>query len=379
MATPSDMTRNCACGGTVYQSDLGKKSLSCRRLLCAGRPTRSGSQAYRQPTTAVEDFAIGEHISMQTVSIIGCGYTGLRLAKRWLSRGARVRGFATRPKSLRDIAGAGAEAIELNLDVAPLPLDFDGQLVYYTVPPAPIGRRDERLERLLDHLVGKPMRFVYLSTTGVYGNRNGERVDEEAIPAPQSERAFRRLAAESALRGWADKCKVSWCILRVPGIYGPDRLPLERLWRGDPTLLPEEATPGNRIHVDDLVTACIAAGVTARADRRIYNVTDGSSDSLTDYLQRVARISNLPSPPLIRLSEAERLLSARAWSLLGESRRVDNKRMLGELGITLAYSDLDAGIRASLNRRGTDISINSCRCAIPHGIAQKTSGPRDLG
>jgi nucleoside-diphosphate-sugar epimerase len=137
-------------------------------------------------------------------------------------------------------------------------------------------------------------------------------------------------------------------VLRIPGIYGPERLPLERLRRRDPAIDPLEASPGNRIHVEDLVTACVAAGVAARADGRIYNVTDGTDDSLTAYLQRVARIAGLPPPPLIALAAARQTFGPVSWSFLSESRRVDNRRMLEELGITLAFHDLDAGIRASL-------------------------------
>jgi nucleoside-diphosphate-sugar epimerase len=137
--------------------------------------------------------------------------------------------------------------------------------------------------------------------------------------------------------------------LRVPGIYGPGRLPLERLRRGEPAIVPEEATPGNRIHVSDLVTACVAAGVAAAADGRIYNVTDGSEDSLTEYLLRVARIAKLPAPPLVSRADAQRALSETSWSFLAESRRVDNRRMLDELGVPLLFHDLDTGISASLD------------------------------
>jgi nucleoside-diphosphate-sugar epimerase len=284
---------------------------------------------------------------MQSISIVGCGYSGLRLAERWQRQGHSVRGFGTRASSLQSIAAVGAQPALLNLDSPVPPIDFDEQLVYYTVPPAPVGARDGRLEGLLDNIRGRPKRFVYLSTTGVYGDRGGAAVDEETTPLPKSERAVRRLAAETTLRSWADSRAVSWCILRVPGIYGPGRLPLERLRRGDPAILPEEATPSNRIHVDDLVTACAAAGLAPRADGRIYNATDGSDDSLTAYLQRVARIGDLPLPPLIGRAEARRTFSAASWSFLGESRRVGNRRMREELGVALAYHDLDAGIRAS--------------------------------
>ncbi len=236
----------------------------------------------------------------------------------------------------------------MNLDQTPAEIDVDGHLVYYAVPPAPAGDRDLRLERLLEQVVGRPRRFVYFSTTGVYGDRGGGAVDEDTPPAPQSERAVRRLAAETRLRAWADSHAISWCVLRIPGIYGPGRMPVDRLRRGDPAIDPREAMPSNRIQVDDLVTACVAAGRAPSADGRIYNVTDGTHDSLTAYLGRVARLGNLPPPPLISRSDARKTSSAVAWSFVSESRRIDNRRMLAELGITLAYADLDAGIRASL-------------------------------
>jgi len=285
---------------------------------------------------------------MRSVFIIGCGYTGLRLAERWRALGWSVRGSATRAERLAQVAAAGAAGVLFDLDLPQGPIEGRGELIYYLVPPAPQGVRDARLERFLEHLMGPIMRIVYLSTTGVYGDREGASVNEDTPPAPESDRAIRRLGAETALRAWAEAQRVSWCILRVPGIYGPGRLPLERLRRGEPAIRPEETTPSSRIHVEDLATACVAAGTSARADGRIYNVTDGSDDSLTSYLQRVARIGHLPPPPLIGRDEARARLSASAWSFLGESRRVENRRMREELGVALAYQDLDEGIRASL-------------------------------
>ena len=285
---------------------------------------------------------------MQSVSIVGCGYTGRRLAERLLQSGARVRGFATQSDSLRRIAAAGAEARPLDLDAVMAPIDLAGDLVYYAVPPASqVG--DPRLDRFLSGVLGAPKRLVYLSTTGIYGDRAGGRVDEDTPPDPLTERATRRLAAENAVRAWADLRGISWCVLRVAGIYGPDRLPLDRLRRQVPAIVAHEAGPGNRIHVNDLVTACVAAGYAAVADRRIYNVTDGSDESTTEFLRRIACIAGLPPPPLMSRAEALRALPATARSFLTESRRVDNRRMLTELGVALEYADLDAGIRACLH------------------------------
>ena len=286
---------------------------------------------------------------MHSVSIVGCGYTGLRLAIRFAAMGAEVRGFAAREESLERIAAAGIEAHRLNLDAAIDPLDMAAHSVYYAVPPPAQGSGDPRLDRFLDACRGSPARLIYLSTTGVYGDQGGATVAEDTPPQPKTLRAQRRVAAETALRNWAEPRGISWCILRLPGIYGPGRLPLDRLRSGSPAIAPAEATPGNRIHVTDLVTACLAAGVEGRAHRNIYNVTDGSVDSLTEYLQRVARIAHLPPPPLISRAEAQRSFSASSWSFLAESRRVANRRMLDELNVALRYQDLDAGIRASLD------------------------------
>jgi nucleoside-diphosphate-sugar epimerase len=285
---------------------------------------------------------------MHSVSIVGCGYTGLRLARREAAAGAAVRGFATRSASLAEIDAAGARPVPLDLDAAPRRVDCDAEVVFYSVPPAPHGATDTRVERFLEHVDGRPRRLVYLSTTGVYGDADGATVDEDTPPAPLSARAVRRLAAETSVRRWADAHGVSWCILRIPGIYGPGRLPLERLRSGEPAIRPDEAAPGNRIHVEDLAGACMAAGTAPQAHRRIYNVTDGSADSLTGYLQRVARLCGLPPPPLMSRDEVMRSTSPTSRSFLAESRRVDNRRMLHELGFTPAFIDLDEGIRASL-------------------------------
>ncbi len=285
---------------------------------------------------------------MDSVSIVGCGYTGVRLVRRLRGADVRIRGFAGRSTSLAGIVSAGALPTLLNLDETPPRADFDGQCVYYSVPPAAQGPRDDRLQRWLEHVDGRPRRIVYLSTTGVYGDARGALVNEDTPPAPQTERAVRRLAAEAALRDWADPRGVSWCILRVPGIYGPGRLPLERLRGGDPAIDPREAAPANRIHVEDLVSACAAAGAAPQAHRRIYNVTDGTSDSATAFLQRVARVCGLPAPPLVGRADAMRLASPTSRSFLSESRRVENRRMREELGVEPAFQDLDAGIRASL-------------------------------
>jgi nucleoside-diphosphate-sugar epimerase len=281
-------------------------------------------------------------------TLIGCGYTGERIAPRL--RG-RVEAFTGSEASAARLRARGIEAQAWDLD-RPVPgdhgLEVTDAAILYLAPPPPGGETDPRLRTFLAALDGRPARLVYLSTTGVYGDAQGATVTEDTPPNPSTGRARARLDAEAALRAWCGRQDVEWTILRVPGIYGPGRLPLERLRRRDPVLAEEEAGPGNRIHVDDLASVCIAAATSPRAACRIYNVGDGDHASSTTYFNAVARIAGLPPPPVVSREEARLGLSPGAWSFLAESRRVDTTRMRQELGVTLRYADLEAGIRASL-------------------------------
>jgi nucleoside-diphosphate-sugar epimerase len=172
-------------------------------------------------------------------------------------------------------------------------------------------------------------------------------VDETTPVNPQTQRAMRRVSAEHITRIWCTENRVRRVVLRVPAIYGPGRLPLDRLNKGEPVIRPEEAPIINRIHVDDLVQACLAAALNPEA-RGVYNVSDGNACSMTDYLRLVAELAKLPMPPEIPLDEAQLSFSPEFLSYLDESRRVNNARMRRELGVQLRYADLKQGILASL-------------------------------
>jgi nucleoside-diphosphate-sugar epimerase len=188
--------------------------------------------------------------------------------------------------------------------------------------------------------------LLYVSTTGVYGDAAGRRVTEDTPVAPTTDRARRRVAAEGLASRWCERHGIRCVILRVPGIYGPGRLPLDRLRRGEPALRPEDAGPGNRIHVDDLASAC-AAGLE-RPVTGIFNVTDGDPSSTTVFLQSTAELAGLPPPPLVPLAEAGARIAPGMLSFLVESRLVDNRRMREVLGVEPAYGRCADGIAASL-------------------------------
>ena len=284
--------------------------------------------------------------------VAGCGYVGRRLATT-LVRSRTVVALARSAGSDAGLAADGIAGRSVDFDkVEPASLASiaDGSGIVYLAPPPPHGDHDARLRRFLAALGdARPAAFVYLSTTGVYGDTRGERVDESSATVPGSERARRRLDAESAARDWCAARGVRWVSLRVPGIYGPHRLPLDRLRRGEPALRPEDAGPGNRIHVDDLVSACVAA--LDRPVDGVINVGDGDHASTTVYLQRVAALAGLPAPRLVTREEATAQIGPGMLEFLVESRRVDTRRMRDELGVVPRH-DLDSGVAASLAEMG---------------------------
>ncbi|MDY6944405.1 MAG: NAD-dependent epimerase/dehydratase family protein [Pseudomonadota bacterium] len=282
--------------------------------------------------------------------ISGCGYVGQRLAARLRDRfdiAALVRSSETAAALERQ----GVRAVALDLDRvragAGIPERLDQEAIVYLTPPPGQGESDLRLDRFLQLAIVPPKTFVYMSTTGVYGDANGGFVDESTPVMPMTDRARRRVSAEEMTRVWCHERRVRRVVLRVPGIYGPQRLPLARLRKSEPVVRPEEAGISNRIHVDDLVSACEAA-IENREARGVYNVTDGNSISSTAFIDMVAQASGLPRPPRVSMEEAQLTFSPERLSFLNQSRRVGNERMLKHLGVKLRYADLEAGIRASL-------------------------------
>ena len=272
------------------------------------------------------------------VLVAGAGYSGARLLAL-LPPGSAL--------GLGRSGGDGLLAVDLDGEAPTLP---GARAVVYTVPPPAEGEDDPRLGRFLAALPTAPERIVYFSTSGVYGDCRGARVVETAPRRPGTPRAVRRAAAEERLEAWCRERGSLPVILRVPGIYGPGRLGLERLRQGGPVLREADAGPGNRIHVDDLV-ACARAAAAADGPPAIVNVGDGDYRSASWFSGEVARQAGLPAPREIDREQARREFSRMRLSFLAESRRVDVTRMRERLGI--APRRPEDGIADSL-RAGRD-------------------------
>lgn len=286
------------------------------------------------------------------VLIVGCGYVGQRLAVRLRPR-YDVSAVVRTPERAAELGRLGIRAVAIDLDRvranASIPERLEQEAIVYLTAPPGTGESDLRLDRFLQLATVPPRAFIYMSTTGVYGDVPTGSVDEGSAVGPRTDRARRRVSAEEMTRVWCHERRVRRVVLRVPGIYGPQRLPLERLRRSEPVVAEAEAGIANRIHVDDLVEACILAVTNADA-RGVYNITDGSSLSSTAFMNTVARLAGLPFPPQVSMVEAQLTFTPERLSFVNESRRVSNERMLRHLGVVLKYPDLEAGIRASLDQ-----------------------------
>jgi nucleoside-diphosphate-sugar epimerase len=289
----------------------------------------------------------------RSVVIAGCGYVGLRLARSHLARGYQVVGIRRTREAEPTLAAAGLTPLITDLRAPDLSGIETIDCVYYLAPPPPEAETDGVIGGLLGALSGRPQGvLVYVGTTGVYGDCAGAWIDEETPLRPDSGRALRRVDAERQVSAFLRRTGWRGSRLRVGGIYGPGRLPLARLRKGEPVLCPEESPYSNRIHVDDLVAACLAAGEGEWPDE-VFNVVDGHPSTMTDWFYAVADAAGIARPACVSWSEAERRFSPGMMSYLRESRRIDNRRLRERLGVVLRYADLREGLRASLREDGT--------------------------
>jgi len=278
------------------------------------------------------------------------GYTGLRVlnalpANRTFGIGRPIAGTTTRKTQLLDLDRTLDHDIKLPASC----------IVLYTVPPAAAAPEDQRLVTFLSHVRPTPLRFVYLSTSGVYGDRGGKLTRETDPTNPTTDRAERRCAAEQCLEQWCERAGCERFVLRVPGIYGPGRLGLEQLRQGAAIVREADSGPGNRIHVDDLVATCIAA-MTSDASPGTYNVADADHRSYYWFRRTVAKLAGLPAPREISLEEARHEWGERRASFLQESRLLDTQKLHRELKVALRYTNAEDGIRASLAEQAQALS-----------------------
>ncbi|HZX32017.1 MAG TPA: NAD-dependent epimerase/dehydratase family protein [Rhodocyclaceae bacterium] len=291
---------------------------------------------------------------MQRLLIIGSGDVARRALPRLVKR-YRVYALMRDAGRAADWRAAGAVPVWGDLDDRRSLDRLAGlaDLVLHLAPPPNSGDIDRRTRNLLAALAkGKslPRRLIYVSTTGVYGDCAGERIEETRPLRPHTARARRRVDAEQRLRSAGTRQGMEVVLLRAPGIYAADRLPLERLKAGTPALATAEDSFSNHIHADDLAAACIAALCRGGANRA-YNVVDNSDMKMGDYFDRVADAFGLPRPPRLSREAIGQVLSPVQLSFMEESRRIGSRRLKAELKLRLRYPTVDDGLLAARERK----------------------------
>lgn len=279
------------------------------------------------------------NIGKPRLLIIGCGDVGRRLLPD-LVRHFRVFVLTSTPNKQASLRHDGAIPILGNLDdINTLwRLPHLAPRVIHLAPPQTSGREDQRTRNLLAILsqAGQGIRqFIYVSTTGVYGDRQGQWVNECSSVQPRTDRAHRRVDAERQIRAWAVRHHVATTILRVPGIYADNRLPLDRIERATPALLPEEDVYTNHIHADDLARILFHALFKGK-NQRLMNVCDESQMKMGDYFDAVAHAFGLLPVPRVSFDQLKLQVDPMLLSFMSESRRMSPRR-IPELRVGLQY------------------------------------------
>jgi len=284
------------------------------------------------------------------ISIVGCGYIGKKVAGKLLSLGTSVECYVNSVASKEACKALGLRASLLELDSSDLSNEWhnkENNVIAYFAPPQGQGVIDTRMTNFistLDCLDSVPDKIVLISTTGIYGDCQGEWIDESREVNPQADRAHRRLSAENQLQKFCQSKKIECIIFRVPGIYAMDKLPVKRISSGEPIVSAIDSGYTNRIHAEDLSEFCVEA-LTQKIKPGIYNCCDGNPSTMNDYFVRVADCLGLERPKEISLQQAEKELSAGMLSYLAESKRISNKKLLDNFSTKLRYPDLKSTLQ----------------------------------
>ncbi len=289
-------------------------------------------------------------IGLPRVVILGCGDVGMRLLPL-LRKRFRVFAVTSQPGRQPALRAAGAIPIVANLD-EPQTLARLARLAtlfIHLAPPQSEGTVDRRT-RCLSVILPERATVVYVSTSGVYGDCGGRLIDETQPVSPVNPRARRRVDAERTLRAWAVRARGRLAILRVPGIYASDRLPMDRLIKNTPALIDSEDVFTNHIHADDLAQI-IASTLFRLQPNRVYHAVDDSDMKMAAYFDAVADAFLLERPPRLPRSQLREQVSPMLLSFMSESRRLSNGRLKSELGIRLRYPQVIDGLQKAVADR----------------------------
>lgn len=290
-------------------------------------------------------------MATKSVVIVGCGDIGKRIAQLLIENDHEAKDIFAIVKSQQSklqCEALGVQAVQLDFDALDLlPEYIHGADLFYLVPPQTEGVTDFRNRKFIQCLVNQkliPNKIVLVSTTGVYGDKQGKWVSEQTSTLPTTDRAKRRLNAEFQWQQQSTLNGFGFTILRVASIYSNSRIPRHRINNCEPIVFANECGYSNRIHADDLTNIIIAA-LDDDTNGEVFNVSDGTPGKISDYIQEAALVIDAKSLPEISMKEAKEVLSDGMLSYLSESKKVSNQKMLNKLKVALRYPDFRVGLR----------------------------------
>lgn len=283
--------------------------------------------------------------------IIGHGYTANHLLNALHKLDATIEIYSRRAKP----TNFPVQQHFLDLDERThSKIPADGKVIFYTVPPQPIGSKDQRILSFLYRLQGTPKTIVYFSSSFVYGDHEGEWIDETVKPKPENDRAFRRLDAEKQLTHYCKAQNVNLSLLRAAGIYGPNKIPLKRVFDKKSVVQTDDAPYSNHTHVADLAAAAILCAQHS-SGVETYNVSDGDPQPMGTMQRVIAEKLEIALPNKAFL-EVFKSANPQYRDFLTQSKRLKNSKLLA-LGLTLQYPHLKAGVLAALAERNIEETV----------------------
>lgn len=284
------------------------------------------------------------------IILAGSGYLGNYLIDILLKNGSHqeiVELSRTRRKRQKHITVLSRDFDDKTID---LDCAKSGEIIYMA-PPNKDGKKDIRISNFITNIKKFNIKkIVYISTSGVYGNCNGSLVDEEHKTNPLTDRAIRRMDAEQQLTKHCETRKIKLIILRTPGIYGKDRLPIERIKNGEPVIRKEESRVTNLIHVEDLARVVLSAVNSDKLKMmEIINVSDGNAVTSTEFYETVCEVMGVKIQNYITYEDAKKVYTSKRLSFLSESRTLNTEKMFRLMPGCIKYKDLREGVRASIS------------------------------
>jgi len=286
---------------------------------------------------------------MNRLFCFGFGMTAATLAMRLRPKGWRIAGTARTREKVKNLTAQGIEAYQFETPIPHAATALAGTTHVLISAPPTVGGDPALTHHVHDlaALTPRPQWLGYLSTTGVYGDHQGDWVDESTPTAPSTERAKRRIAAEHAWTAWGAAVNVPVHIFRLAGIYGPGQNQLVSLREGKARRIVKPGQIFSRIHVED-IAAVLEASIARPNAGAIYNVCDDEPAPPHEVIEYAAKLLGVEPPPAEPFEEAARSLSDMALSFYTDSKRVKNGRIKRELGVALRYPTYREGLQALL-------------------------------